>query len=90
VVQARPAKLKRQPLALDIRLSLTAGAQGVGSALRRCEMPVYEYVCRDCQKPFEVIRPMAESTATPKCPACGSTRVERTYSHVYAQTSKKS
>jgi putative FmdB family regulatory protein len=48
-------------------------------------MPVYEFVCRDCQKPFEVIRPMSGST-----PTCGSTRVDRTYSHVYAQTSKKS
>jgi putative FmdB family regulatory protein len=53
-------------------------------------MPVYEFVCRDCQKPFEVVRPMSESTTTPKCPAGGSTRVDRRYSHVYAQTSKKS
>jgi putative FmdB family regulatory protein len=52
-------------------------------------MPVYEFVCRDCQKPFEVVRPMSESTTTPKCPACGSTHVDRTYSHVYAQTSKR-
>jgi putative FmdB family regulatory protein len=53
-------------------------------------MPIYEFVCRDCKKPFEVVRSMSESTATPKCPACGSPRVDRTYSHVYAQTSKKS
>jgi putative FmdB family regulatory protein len=53
-------------------------------------MPVYEFVCRDCKKPFEVVRPMSESTTTPACPACGSAHVERTYSHVYAQTSKKS
>lgn len=54
-------------------------------------MPVYEYVCRDCQKPFEITRPIAEAHATDaKCPACGSTRVDRTYSHVYAKTSKKS
>ena len=53
-------------------------------------MPVYEFVCRDCQKPFEVIRSISESATTPKCPACGSALVERTYSHVYAQTSKKS
>lgn len=54
-------------------------------------MPVYEFVCRDCQKPFEIIRPMSEAQATDvKCPACGSGRVDRVYSHVYAKTSKKS
>jgi putative FmdB family regulatory protein len=53
-------------------------------------MPVYEFVCRDCQKPFEVVRSMAESSAAAKCPACGSNRVDRVYSHVYAKTSKKS
>jgi putative FmdB family regulatory protein len=54
-------------------------------------MPVYEFVCRDCQKPFEIIRPMSEAQATDvKCPASASGRVDRTYSHVYAKTSKKS
>jgi putative FmdB family regulatory protein len=53
-------------------------------------MPVYEFVCRDCQKAFEVVRSMSEVTATPVCPGCGSNRVDRTYSHVYAKTSKKS
>ena len=34
---------------------------------------------------------MSEAQATDvKCPACGSGRVDRTYSHVYAVTSKKS
>jgi hypothetical protein len=46
---------------------------------------------RDCQKPFEIIRPMSEAQATDvKCPASASGRVDRTYSHVYAKTSKKS
>jgi putative FmdB family regulatory protein len=54
-------------------------------------MPVYEFVCRDCQKPFEMVRPMAEATATGvKCPACGSDHIDRMYSNVYAKTSKKS
>lgn len=58
---------------------------------RRCEMPVYEYVCRDCEKTFEMRRPMAEATAeNVKCPSCGSARIERIYSSVYAKTSKKS
>jgi putative FmdB family regulatory protein len=54
-------------------------------------MPVYEFVCRECQKPFEITRPIFEATNNNvKYPACGSARVDRTYSHVYAETSKKS
>jgi putative FmdB family regulatory protein len=53
-------------------------------------MPVYEYVCRDCEKTFEMRRPMAEATANVKCPSCGSARTDRIYSSVYAKTSKKS
>jgi putative FmdB family regulatory protein len=54
-------------------------------------MPVYEFVCRDCEKTFEMVRPVAEATATDvKCPACASSRVDRIYSNVYAKTSKKS
>jgi putative FmdB family regulatory protein len=55
------------------------------------KMPVYEFVCRGCQKAFEIMRPISEAQATDvKCPACGSGNVDRTYSHVYAKTSKKS
>jgi putative FmdB family regulatory protein len=53
-------------------------------------MPVYEFVCRDCQRPFEVVRPVAEATAAVTCPGCGGSRVDRVYSHFYAKTSKKS
>jgi putative FmdB family regulatory protein len=54
-------------------------------------MPVYEYVCRDCEKTFELSRPMSEASAKDvKCPSCGGTRIDRVYSSVYAKTSKKS
>jgi putative FmdB family regulatory protein len=54
-------------------------------------MPVYEYVCRDCEKTFEIVRPMSEAgTGDVKCPSCGSTRADRIWSSVYAKTSKKS
>ena len=54
-------------------------------------MPVYEYVCRDCEKTFEMRRPMSEATAdNVKCPSCGSAWIERIYSSVYAKTSRKS
>ena len=54
-------------------------------------MPVYEYKCLECGKPFELHRPMAEARVSEtKCPSCGSAQTERTYSSVYAKTSKKS
>ena len=54
-------------------------------------MPVYEFICRDCQKAFEIVRPISGAQATDvKCPACGSRHVDRTYSQVYTVTSKKS
>jgi putative FmdB family regulatory protein len=53
-------------------------------------MPIYEFVCRDCQKTFEIARPISESSSTVTCTQCGSTKVERIWSTVYAVTSKKS
>jgi putative FmdB family regulatory protein len=54
-------------------------------------MPVYEFICNDCQKKFEVVKPIKEYD--PKkvtCPKCDSKKVERRWSTVYAVTSKKS
>jgi putative FmdB family regulatory protein len=77
--------LPRVPSWRDARQRLRAFSR------RRCQMPLYEYVCRDCEKTFEMRRPMAEATAANvKCPSCGSTRIDRIYSSVYAKTSKKS
>ncbi|HXH06688.1 MAG TPA: zinc ribbon domain-containing protein [Vicinamibacterales bacterium] len=54
-------------------------------------MPVYEFYCRDCQKPFELVQSMSEhSSAETKCPGCGGKNVERRWTSVYAVTSKKS
>ena len=54
-------------------------------------MPVYEYLCRDCDKTFAITRSMSEAGATDvKCPSCGGNRIDRVYSTVYAKTSKKS
>ena len=54
-------------------------------------MPVYEFACRDCQKTFEIVRPMSESSsANVACTHCGSTNVERIWTTVHAVTSKKS
>ncbi len=36
-------------------------------------MPIYEYVCQDCEKVFETIRPMSQSDAPIPCALCGGT-----------------
>lgn len=53
-------------------------------------MPVYEFTCRDCNKTFEIARPISESSGAASCPSCGSSKTERTWSSVFAITSKKS
>ncbi len=47
-------------------------------------MPAYDYVCSDCGTRFEVRMSMAAYSegAKPTCEACGSTRVERTFTAV--------
>lgn len=38
-------------------------------------MPIYEYRCAECEKPFEMlVRAFREEV---QCPRCGSPRVER-------------
>lgn len=37
-------------------------------------MPLYEYICKDCGKPFETI---AKHDDTPPCEFCNSQNVER-------------
>ncbi|MGH8005101.1 MAG: FmdB family zinc ribbon protein [Limisphaerales bacterium] len=39
-------------------------------------MPIYEYRCKDCGKPFELHQKMEERGAG-SCPACGSAKVEK-------------
>jgi putative FmdB family regulatory protein len=40
-------------------------------------MPLYEYICQDCQHPFEALVQPGE---TPTCPECSSTRLEKQFS----------
>jgi putative FmdB family regulatory protein len=54
-------------------------------------MPVYDYVCKDCQKPFELILTLGEHDKSDICcPKCGSKNVEQDAAAFYAVTSKKS
>ena len=40
-------------------------------------MPVYDYVCNDCHKTFELILTLKEHEKDAKCPKCGSKNVEQ-------------
>jgi putative FmdB family regulatory protein len=54
-------------------------------------MPVYDYICKDCQKPFEKILTLTEHDAEKlSCPNCGSINVEQEATEFFAVTEKKS
>ena len=40
-------------------------------------MPIFEYVCRECQKGFEAI---VSGGRKPKCPHCDSAKLEQQFS----------
>ena len=43
-------------------------------------MPIYEYTCQSCKKPFEHFARSMSATTDVKCPACGSTKTARALS----------
>ena len=54
-------------------------------------MPQYEFVCKDCRKPFSKFLSIAEyEKGKIACPKCGGRKVEQRLSAFYAITSKKS
>lgn len=53
-------------------------------------MPVYEYVCQDCKREFEVVRTLNDADKKAPCPKCKSTQTERQWSRVFVETSRKS
>ena len=54
-------------------------------------MPIYEYVCQKCKKPFELVRRIKEDgRKAATCPKCASKKVERLWSRVSVETSRKS
>lgn len=52
-------------------------------------MPIYEYECKDCEKVFEIIRPMSQSDATVTCAICGGTHTQRKLSIFFAESGGK-
>ena len=54
-------------------------------------MPVYDYVCLDCHKPFELVLTLNEhDMANSQRPHYGSKNVDQEASAFFAVTSKKS
>ena len=53
-------------------------------------MPVYEFICKDCQKAFTKILTISEHESDKiVCPDCGSENVEQHWSAFYLVTSRK-
>jgi putative FmdB family regulatory protein len=53
-------------------------------------MPVYDYVCNDCHKTFELLLTLQEHEKDIKCPKCGSKNVEQEATAFFAVTGRKS
>ncbi len=46
-------------------------------------MPLYEYACQECQQDFELL---IRADEQPACPHCGSQRLQKLLSTVFAHT----
>jgi len=54
-------------------------------------MPVYDYICNDCHKEFEVVLTLTEHDKDKiACPKCRSKNVEQEAAAFFAVTSRKS
>ena len=54
-------------------------------------MPVYEYACVACKKKFSETKPVSDyDPKAVRCPKCKSRKVERRWSTVNVETSRKS
>lgn len=51
-------------------------------------MPLYEYLCSDCERTVTVRRPLSE-TSCPECPICGGTSLSRVISQFSILTSRR-
>jgi len=57
----------------------------------RFPMPVYEFICEKCNKPFTLAIPVSEYGKKKfRCPKCKSTRVKQQITAFQTITSKKS
>ena len=49
-------------------------------------MPIYEYICQECQVRFEKIRCMADADAPLECERCHSSQTRRAVSAAFAHS----
>lgn len=52
-------------------------------------MPIYEYICHDCQYKFEAMRSMKDADAPIICERCQGTKTSRAISLFSAQSGGK-
>lgn len=63
----------------------------VGNRSEGEAMPHYEYRCQECKKKFSLLLTVEEhERRRPKCPHCGSTKIEQQWAAFFAVTGKKS
>lgn len=62
------------------------GKQPARVRIVRCEknMPIYEYICKDCNHKFEAVRSFSQADAPIKCDKCGGEHTNRTVSKCWA------
>ena len=49
-------------------------------------MPIYEYICLDCKKEYEILRSFNEADQSMDCDECGGENVKRKLSVAYAHS----
>jgi putative FmdB family regulatory protein len=88
-----PRKSRRQTSALPLldRGQSTGFSATILAALSgEAPMPLYDYVCNDCHKTFELVLTLKQHDTEIKCPKCGSRNIEQEATAFYAVTGKKS
>ena len=49
-------------------------------------MPIYEYICQDCNHEFDALRPMSQADAATACIKCGGENIKRKISVFFAES----
>jgi putative FmdB family regulatory protein len=52
-------------------------------------MPIYEYICKDCGKRFEILRSIKEADSPVLCKICQSGKTARAVSVFFAQSNSR-
>ena len=53
-------------------------------------MPIYEYLCLECKKPFSCLVGVVADSEEPRCERCGGTKLRKLISRVARVRSKES